>query len=257
MSRWRVWIVAIGMTVGGLGCNEVLGWEQSWEAGSAPSCEGDDTDACDGQRSNCCDTLIVAACAGGDCGAKASGFNLDAFEVTVGRFRTLFPTHSRVCGNLPALAQRDAKLPMTCVTAKEAEEFCKADHGRLPTPSELERAAMEWDTKNHTFPWGNEQPTPQRINAKITSINDATVLLPVGSASDGVNAFGQFDILGNAREWVDENGEFKTYGGSFNHCASYSSTSCTAQPLDQKSSRWSDPPATYDVETGFRCAREL
>ncbi len=165
----------------------------------------------------------------------------------------------------PAIrAYAQACLPMTCVTADEAAAFCEADKARLPELTEVRRAAMEWDKTHHKFPWGNRDPTPMHINAKINS-SDTTALHRVGSASAGRGAFGHFDLLGNAREWVIDGSIQTTYGGSYKSCAS---SLCGNSPLDDTT--WRVVPlvtgdagpdggveqAAEDV-TGFRCARDL
>jgi formylglycine-generating enzyme required for sulfatase activity len=131
-----------------------------------------------------------------------ASFNLDTYEVTVGRFRRYVEAFSgpptpgsgenpQVPGSgwsstwdsdLPAskAALRTAlschdyatwtdapgnaeSKPINCVNWYEAFAFCTWDRGRLPSESEWEYAATG-GAENRVYPWGGEAPTTDHVN---------------------------------------------------------------------------------------------
>ncbi|MFW5739502.1 MAG: SUMF1/EgtB/PvdO family nonheme iron enzyme [Myxococcota bacterium] len=188
---------------------------------AGPSCQ-DVVAACGpGGDGNCCDrtslpatTFSMGRSASGQdacpvgytCGSNeipehdvtVSAFQLDTFEVTVGRFRRFLDSftgppapgsgaHPHVSGSgwlaswdaslpdskqsLSALLHCDAsratwtatpggreQLPVNCVNSYEPFAFCAWDGGRLPTEAEWELAAAG-GSENRLFPWGDEIPS--------------------------------------------------------------------------------------------------
>jgi formylglycine-generating enzyme required for sulfatase activity len=53
--------------------------------------------------------------------------------------------------------------PMNCVDWHHAEKYCAAQGKRLPSEEEWELAAR--GTTGRTYPWGNEPPDEERLNA--------------------------------------------------------------------------------------------
>jgi formylglycine-generating enzyme required for sulfatase activity len=135
--------------------------------------------------------------------ATVSSFRLDAFEVTVGRFKNFVavykqnmtpqgagknPNNASDTGwnttwnaQLPAdaaalkttlqqsaafntWATNDDKLPINCVSWYAAAAFCAWDGGRLPTEAELNYAAAG-GAEQRKFAWGATDPTPVSFNA--------------------------------------------------------------------------------------------
>lgn len=68
---------------------------------------------------------------------------------------------------------------------------------RLPTWREWQRAARHTDGRS--YPWGDEQPDPERSNYKATNIGNTT---PVGCFPAGRSVCGAFDLAGNVWEWT-------------------------------------------------------
>jgi formylglycine-generating enzyme required for sulfatase activity len=68
---------------------------------------------------------------------------------------------------------------------------------RLPTSMEWERAARHTDQR--PYPWGHEEPTPERANYKETNIERPS---PVGCFPAGAAKCGAQDMAGNVLEWL-------------------------------------------------------
>ncbi len=102
--------------------------------------------------------------------------------------------------------EEDPRLPVTWVTAFQAAKFCRWIGGRLPTEAEWERAARGSDGR--PWPWGNENPTPQRVNLFLPEYgnsvtNTVRVDAPyfIGGATPEPEA-GIMHLLGNVWEWT-------------------------------------------------------
>lgn len=237
----------------------------------APSCAGGGggLNNCIGQIRDCCDSPSVpngtddAGC------ATICGFYLDAFEVTVGRFKAAVDAGKVSldpalvdCGmeiSTWRLSVGDGKMnmgdgnmnrPINCVTWAEANAFCKWDGGRLPTLGEYRRAAR--GKENYVYPWGDGTMSPDSTHA----IFGKSEPWPVGFASAGHTDFNQYDLAGNVGEWTASDcdatamapsGQQATFGGSFK--SSDFQLRIDAARVDQL-------PGTRSEETGFRCARD-
>jgi len=86
--------------------------------------------------------------------------------------------------------------PVSCVNWFGAIRFAKWVGGRLPTEAEWEYAASSG--AENTFPWGNEQPTPEFANY-AEYVGDTTQI-----DSYPPNTFGLFDMAGNLCEWCSD-----------------------------------------------------
>jgi len=180
-------------------------------------------------------------------------FFIDKYEVTIEAYQK----HQN-----PTRQTGENKLPMTGLTWREADGYCRSLDKRLPTEEEWEFAARGADGR--LYPWGNSFE-PGRANVA----NVAGAFSPVGSFPSGDSPFGVSDMSGNAMEWTDS--DFKVYEGSVYRPAGCSQP-CKVirggayfdQPQDATAvfRREYEPSGlsmrrnAYAV-LGFRCAKEI
>ncbi len=90
--------------------------------------------------------------------------------------------------------------PAVFVTWEEAKAYCEWVGGRLPTEAEREKAARGVDGR--MYPWGNEEPTPDRAVFRRSWGYEATD--PVGTHPSGASPYGLLDMGGNVWEWCSD-----------------------------------------------------
>jgi formylglycine-generating enzyme required for sulfatase activity len=139
---------------------------------------------------------FVMGCSEGDgeCGADElprhkveipAGFWMGQTEVTNAAYRRIVPSMK--------FPQAEAKLPVVEVSWHEAKSYCAAVGGRLPTEAEWEYAARA----------GNSEPY-YGLPSKIAWFGDNSDGVRHAVATKDANAFGLYDMLGNASEWVQD-----------------------------------------------------
>jgi iron(II)-dependent oxidoreductase len=107
------------------------------------------------------------------------------------------------------IVERDPALPVMHVSWFEADAYARWAGKRLPTELEWEKAAA-WGpgaAEPRLYPWGAEEPTPERANLDQTAFGP----LPAGALAAGASAYGVLGLVGDAWEWTAS--EFRGYPG--------------------------------------------
>lgn len=152
-----------------------------------------------------------------------------------------------------------AERPVVCVTWAQAETYCEAHGGTLPTEAQWERTAR--GSRRSLYAWGNTPPSCE--HAHFDGCGKTT--RPVGTLAAGDSPEGVADLAGNAWEWVGDWYHAKEYarlrhrlspqgpwegdvrvvrGGSF----------YDAEPDLRASYRYGLTPEFGYSTVGFRCA---
>ena len=148
----------------------------------------------------------------------------------------------------PDLAEDD--LPVTGVSWMDALQFCKWAKKSLPTSEQWEKAAR--GPEGWLYPWGNEEPTPDKANYLPTNSTTAPALLPSKSFTQNVSPFGVRSMVGTVWEWTntsyeEEEGSQLIKGGSY------------VDPedpvfLSSKATLWANKKEKSEI-LGFRCTK--
>ncbi|WP_408630020.1 ergothioneine biosynthesis protein EgtB [Actinomycetospora lemnae] len=159
-----------------------------------------------------------------------------------------------------------ADQPVLHVSFHEAAAYAAWAGKRLPTEAEWELAARYDHATGTTrrFPWGDEDPTPERANLDQRHLQPA----PVGAYPAGASPLGVHQLIGDVWEWCDSGFEgypgfepfpYKEYsevffGGDFRMLRG--SSFGVGTPNARATFRNWDLPIRRQIFSGFRCARD-
>ncbi len=130
---------------------------------------------------------------------SVSVFLIDKLPVTWGLFKRFAAAAGRPLPPEPYWGIRDDH-PVAFVRWDEGRAYCEWAGARLPTEAEREKAARGTDGRK--FPWGNEDPTPERgvFRRNWGDVGTDTV----GIRPAGASPYGLLDTGGNVWEWCDD-----------------------------------------------------
>ena len=143
---------------------------------------------------------------------KVPAFWIDKYEVTGMQYldfsvKTSYQPEGAAEGKTwrTFFSTEKPNVPVTYLTWKDADEYCKAQGKRLPTEDEWEAAAR--GPEGFRFPWGNEW-----IDNKANTY-DSGYGVPVDIGKfDDVSPSGVHDMFGNVQEWTST--VYKAYRGN-------------------------------------------
>lgn len=164
---------------------------------------------------------------------RLNAFAIDVHEVTNGEYATFVASPAAKIeppfhwGDRTPPAGKE-RHPVYNVTWFDAQAYCQAQGGRLPTEAEWERAARG-DARDLDYPWGNDYEPEPPVTAATTSSGGTTAepaapappaagrsarsrsnrrahsgssTGPVAVGSFAPNSLGLYDVSGNLWEWT-------------------------------------------------------
>lgn len=203
---------------------------------------------------------------------QLSPFALDETEVTVEAYRACVeagactPPRTKARVNRCTYQQKNARLPVNCVTWFQANDFCLWVGKELPTEAQWEKAAR--GTKGLRYPWGMEPIDCSRANVFLPPRFCVGDPVSVGSYPTGRGPYGTMDQLGNVLEWTRDWYDARYYYDSAEKDPTGppqtgkrgmrgSSFSDAIWGGQYSSARYYLEPDTTSALVGFRCARTL
>ncbi|MFL5780654.1 MAG: SUMF1/EgtB/PvdO family nonheme iron enzyme, partial [Thermoleophilaceae bacterium] len=158
----------------------------------------------------------------------------------------------------------DPSLPVMHVSWFEADAYARYAGKRLPSELEWEKAAA-WGphaSTPRTYPWGEDEPAPERANLDQTAFGP----VPAGALAAGASAYGVLGLVGDGWEWTAS--AFRGYPGFRAHpYREYSEVFFGGRYRVLRGGSWAtrpsvarntfrnwDLPQRRQIFAGFRCA---
>lgn len=215
-------------------------------------------------------------------------FFLDRDEVTVAEYRRCVAAGSCRAPRWPTEGPHADAEPVTWVSWRDAEAYCRFAGERLPTEAEWERAARGDDGR--VYPWG-DSPECERANfgnyrGEGRCPRNPGRPVEIGRFPTGASPFGARDLAGNVWEWVADryaadyyarsplrdprgpagDGDDQQDGDGLRREVGAPPAKswrvvrgggcCSMFGLPRASNRVAFPPDYVDEDLGFRCARD-
>jgi formylglycine-generating enzyme required for sulfatase activity len=216
-----------------------------------------------------------------------SGYCIDRTEVTVAMYTRCVADGTCTPAKQPGQGGQASSCngsradrqdhPVNCIDWNQATAYCASVNKRLPSEPEWEYAAR--GPEAWTYPWGNDPPAPDRLNAcgaecrplkKRLGLGNAMMYngsdswegtAPVGSFLDGASRFGALDMAGNVGEWTAD--DYLDYTGRASHFQNgvhrvIRGGTCMQAAVSEVrgASRFDGLPGATSPWVGFRCARQ-
>jgi formylglycine-generating enzyme required for sulfatase activity len=128
-----------------------------------------------------------------------SAYLMDKLPVTWGLFKRFAAATGRPLPPEPYWGIHDDH-PVSFIRWDEGQAYCEWAGGRLPTEAEREKAARGTDGRK--FPWGNEEPSPDRGVFRRNWGYEGTDA--VGIRPAGASPYGLLDTGGNVWEYCQD-----------------------------------------------------
>lgn len=135
---------------------------------------------------------------------EVNPFAMSIYPVTNKEYEEFDPSHREKRNHY---SNQDDQ-PVICVSWHDAVNYCRwlsekiGEYYRLPTEAEWEFAASGGGQRK--YPWGNEEPSPERANYYVNYESYICKTTPVDSYLMGKTPEGVFDMAGNVWEWCDD-----------------------------------------------------
>ncbi len=194
------------------------------------------------------------------------GFWMDRTEVTNDQYRRCVeagacsPPHKTALYDDPALGN----FPVLWIDWFQARDYARWAGKRLPTEAEWEYAARAGSTTR--YPWGDQWQESVANGFGTRGLDTWSGPSPVGSFA--ANRWGIFDMIGNAREWVEDAYHSNYHGAPTDGRAWNQVEGSAGEPQRVlRGGSWMDfppklrvsvrshrSPDSWSRTTGFRCA---
>lgn len=166
---------------------------------------------------------------------------------------------SRACNR-----NRRGRHPVNCINHDQAASYCRAQGQRLPSTDEWTWAARG-GLQNRTYPWGEDPPTDDHLNAcgkecvraykgeasLFEARDGARATAKIGRYSDGSGRWELLDMAGNVAEWTSTKGNDGAQNGMWIRGGSFLTTE--AAEVQATGGKLMDPTVRRP-DVGFRCA---
>jgi formylglycine-generating enzyme required for sulfatase activity len=170
----------------------------------------------------------------------------------IGQTEVTQEAYQKVIGSNPS-PSKGARLPVVMISWNEADAYCRAVGGRLPSEAEWEYAARGGDASARYGPLDEVGWYAVNASGKLHQV-----------AQKRANAFGLYDMLGNVLEWAADWYAQRLPVATADPRGSSSGTERTIRGGSFVDATWAQrasfragaPEATKDEGIGFRCAAD-